>query len=188
MRWEKAMAPHSSVLAWRTPWTEKPGRLQSMGSHRVGHDWSDLVVVVVEDEMAGWHCRLEGHEFEWTPGVGDGQGGLACCDSWGCKELYTIEWLNWTELMNAQPSTPYPRGYCTLPRLIYHTSSAFPSFIFLPSPLASSRSLLLNLSLTSQHLHNKYWWRCGEIRPLVPARENVKDATATLESGDWFCN
>jgi hypothetical protein len=39
-----------------------------------------------------------GHEFEWTPGVGDGQGGLAFCDSWGCKELDTTEWLNWTEL------------------------------------------------------------------------------------------
>ena len=39
---EKEMATHSSVLAWRIPWTEKPGRLQSMGSHRVGHDWSDL--------------------------------------------------------------------------------------------------------------------------------------------------
>ena len=36
-----------------------------------------------EDEMAGWHHRLDGHEFEWTLGVGDGQGGLACCDSWG---------------------------------------------------------------------------------------------------------
>ena len=41
---EKEMATHSSVLAWRIPWTEKPGRLQSMGSHRVGHDWSDLMV------------------------------------------------------------------------------------------------------------------------------------------------
>ena len=39
-------------------------------------------------------------EFEWTPGVGDGQGGLACCDSWGCKESDTTEWLNWTELID----------------------------------------------------------------------------------------
>ena len=39
-----------------------------------------------EDEMAGWHHWLDGREFEWTPGVGDGQGGLACCNSWGCKE------------------------------------------------------------------------------------------------------
>ena len=51
-----------------------------------------------EDEMAGWHHQLNGHEFEWTPGVGDGQGGLACCNSRGRKESDTTEWLNWTEL------------------------------------------------------------------------------------------
>ena len=50
-------------------------------------------------DMAGWHHRLDGHEFEWTPGVGDGQGGLACCNSWGCKESDTTEQLNWTKLM-----------------------------------------------------------------------------------------
>ena len=49
------------------------------------------------DEMAGWHHQLDGHEFEWTLGVVDGQGGLACCDSWGCKELDMTERLNWTE-------------------------------------------------------------------------------------------
>ena len=42
---------------------------------------------MIEDKMAGWHHGLDGHESEWTPGVGDGQGGLACCDSWGRKEL-----------------------------------------------------------------------------------------------------
>ena len=47
-----------------------------------------------EDEMVRWHHRLNGHGFGWTPGVGDGQGGLACCDSWGLKELDTIERLN----------------------------------------------------------------------------------------------
>ena len=50
-----------------------------------------------EDEMAGWHHWLNGREFEWTPGVGDGQGGLACCDSWVRKESDTTEQLNWTE-------------------------------------------------------------------------------------------
>ena len=50
-----------------------------------------------ENEMAGWHHCLDGREFEWTPGVGDGQGGLVCCDSWGRKESDTTEWLNWTE-------------------------------------------------------------------------------------------
>ena len=50
--------------------------------------------------MAGWHHRLNGHEFEQTPGVYDGQGGLVCCDSWGHKELDTTERLNLTELNN----------------------------------------------------------------------------------------
>ena len=46
------------------------------------------------DEQAGWHHRLDRHEFEQAPEVGDGQGGLVCCDSWGCKELDTSEQLN----------------------------------------------------------------------------------------------
>ena len=50
-----------------------------------------------DDEVAGWHHWLDGREYEWTPGVGDGQGGLACCNSWGHKESDTTEWLNWTE-------------------------------------------------------------------------------------------
>ena len=53
-----------------------------------------------EDEMAGWRPWLDGRESEWTPGAGDGQGGLACCNSWGCKESDTTERLNWTEDAN----------------------------------------------------------------------------------------
>ena len=63
-----------------------------------GRDWGQEEKGTTEDEMAGWHHGLDGHESEWTPGVGDGQGDLACCDSWGCKELDTTEWLKWTEL------------------------------------------------------------------------------------------
>ena len=51
-----------------------------------GKDWRQEEKGTTEDEMAGWHHRLDGHEFEQTLGVGDGQGGLACCDSWGHKE------------------------------------------------------------------------------------------------------
>ena len=65
-----------------------------------GQDWGQEEKGTTEDEMAGWHHRLDGHEFEWTPGVGDGQGGLACCSSWGHKESDTTEWLNWTEEEN----------------------------------------------------------------------------------------
>ena len=63
-----------------------------------GRDWVQEKKGTTEDEMAGWHHWLDGCESEWTPGVGCGQGGLACCDSWGCKESDTTERLNWTEL------------------------------------------------------------------------------------------
>ena len=63
-----------------------------------GRDWGQEEKGTTEDEMAGWHHQLDGHEFEWTPGVGDGQGGLACCNSWGHRESDTTERLNWTEL------------------------------------------------------------------------------------------
>ena len=49
---------------------------------------------MTEDELVGWHHRLDGYEFEQAPGVGDGQGSLACCNPWGCKELDTTERLN----------------------------------------------------------------------------------------------
>ena len=61
-----------------------------------GKDWRQELGMT-QDEMVGWHHRLEGHEFEQAPGVGDGQGSLACCSQWGYKELDTTEWLNWTE-------------------------------------------------------------------------------------------
>ena len=63
-----------------------------------GRDWGQEEKGMTEDEMAGWHHWLNGREFGWTPGVGDGQGGLVCCNSWGHKELDTTERLNWTKL------------------------------------------------------------------------------------------
>ena len=66
-----------------------------------GRDWEQEEKGTTEDEVAGWHHRLNGHECGWTLGVGDGQGGLACCHSWGRKESDTTEWLNWAELIVA---------------------------------------------------------------------------------------
>ena len=63
-----------------------------------GRDWGQEEKGTPEDEMAAWHHWLNGRESEWTPGVGDGQGGLACWDSWGRKESDTTEGLNWTEV------------------------------------------------------------------------------------------
>ena len=62
-----------------------------------GKDWGQEEKGMTEDEMVGWHHRLNGDGFGWTPGAGDGQGGLACCGSWGRKESDTTERLNWTE-------------------------------------------------------------------------------------------
>ena len=73
-------------------------RVDSLEKTDAGRDWGQEEKGTREDEMAGWHHPLDGRESEWTPGVGDGQGVLACCDSWDCKELDTTERLNWTEL------------------------------------------------------------------------------------------
>ena len=62
-----------------------------------GKDWRQEEMGTTEGEMVGWHHRHNGHEFEQAPGVGDGQGGLACCGSWGHKESDTTERLTWTE-------------------------------------------------------------------------------------------
>ena len=62
-----------------------------------GKDWGQEKKGMTENEMVRWHHQQNGHGFGWTPGVGDRQGGLVCCASWGCKELDTTELLNWTE-------------------------------------------------------------------------------------------
>jgi len=77
-------------LMWRVDSLEKTLMLGGIGGQEKKG--------TTEDEMAGWHHWLDGCESGWTPGVGDGQGGLACCNSWGRKESVTTEWLNWTEL------------------------------------------------------------------------------------------
>ena len=59
-----------------------------------GRDWGQEEKGTTADEMAGWHHQLDGREFGWTPGVGDGQGGLVCFNSWDCKESDTTERLN----------------------------------------------------------------------------------------------
>ena len=73
-------------LMWRADSLEKTVMLAGIGGRRR-----------TEDEMAGWHHWLDGRESEWTPGVGDGQGGLTCYDSWGRKESDMTEQLNWTD-------------------------------------------------------------------------------------------
>ena len=74
-------------------------RVDSLEKTDAGRDWGQEEKGTTEDEMAGWHHWLDGHESQWTLGVGVGQGGLACCDSWGHKESDTTERLIWSDLM-----------------------------------------------------------------------------------------
>ena len=62
-----------------------------------GKEWKQEEKGMTEDEMVGWHHRLDGCEFEQAPGVDDGQGSLVCCSTWGRKELDMTKWPNWTE-------------------------------------------------------------------------------------------
>ena len=72
-----------------------------------GKDWRQEKGMT-EDEMVGWHHRLNGHEFEQAPGVSDGQGSLACCSPWGCKKSDTTEWLNWTPTTTKSYMSDFP--------------------------------------------------------------------------------
>ena len=81
-----------------------------------GRGWGQEEKGKTEDEMAGWHHRLDGRESEWTPGVGDGQGGLACCDSWGRKESDMTERRNWTDSY-VNLIELYIKAYWSLPYL-----------------------------------------------------------------------
>ena len=62
-----------------------------------GKDWRQEEKGMTEDEMVGWHHRLDGHQFKQALQVGDGQGSLVCCSPWGHEESDMAEWLNWTE-------------------------------------------------------------------------------------------
>ena len=70
------------------------GRVDSLEKTDAGRNWGQEEKGMTEDEMGGWHHRLDGYGFGWTVGVGDGQGGLACYGSWDRKELDTTEQLN----------------------------------------------------------------------------------------------
>ena len=132
-----------------------------------GKDWGQEEKGMTEDEMVGWHHRLNGHGFGWTSGVGDGQGGLACYGSWGRKELDTTERLNWTELIpnllnqkwcqrsNWCFNRPFKEFWCSKPRVCKPGLAGqiqpamffiFKIILFIYSIFGCARSLLLHTS------------------------------------------
>ena len=87
---EKAMATHSSILAWKIPWMEEPGRLQSMGSRRVGHDWGTSLLLFT---FMHWRRKWQPTPV-LLPGKSHGRRSLVGCSPWGRKELDMTEWLH----------------------------------------------------------------------------------------------
>ena len=86
-RWEKATAPHSSTLAWKIPWTEELGRLQSLGSLRVGHNWATSLSLFT---FMHWRRKWQPTPV-FLPGESQGRGSLVGCCLWGCTESDTNE-------------------------------------------------------------------------------------------------
>ena len=84
---EKAMATHSSTPAWKIPWTEEPGRLQSMGSRQVGHNWATSLSLFT---FMHWRRKWQPTPV-FLPGESQGQGSLVGCRLWGCTESDTTE-------------------------------------------------------------------------------------------------
>ena len=104
-----------------------------------GKDWGQEEQGTREDEMVGWHHWLNGHGFRWTPGVGDGQRGLACCGSWGRKESDTTE-LNWIALFLSSVVEFY---FKTASKIVYNTQISK-----LPLDIVSGLSWIFSSSVT----------------------------------------
>ena len=85
-----------------------------------GKDWRQEEKGMTEDEMVGWHHQLDGHVFEVALGVGDGQGGLACCSPWGCKDLDTTERMNWLTVLIHDPCIQkhWMEGWHPIPQVV----------------------------------------------------------------------
>ena len=100
VRWKSTLNIHWKDWCWS--WSSSPLATEvktwlTRKDPDAGKDWRQQEKVMTEEEMVVWHHQLDGHEFEQTPGVGDGQGSLVCCSPWGHKKSGTTEWLNWTE-------------------------------------------------------------------------------------------
>ena len=131
-------------------------RADSLEKTDAGRDFRQEEKGTTEDEMAGWHHGLDGRESEWTPGDGDGQGGLVCCNSWGHKESDTTERQNWTELrtskamLNIYGESGHP---CLFPD---HRGNAF-SFSQLSMMLAVGLSYMVIIMLRYVPTLPRFW-------------------------------
>jgi len=115
------MAPHSSTLAWKIPWTEEPGRLQSMGSLRVGHDWVTSLSLFT---FMHWRRKWQPTPV-FLPGESQGRGNLVGCRLWGRRESDTTEatWHSIASLRKHRRSL-WPLGLCDKTERLYNSALA----------------------------------------------------------------
>ena len=131
---EKAMAPHSSTLAWKIPWTEEPGRLQSMGSLGVGNDWKTSLSVFT---FMHWRRKWQATPV-FLPGESQRWGILMGCHLWGPTESDTTEVTQQQQQNNMYPSLQYQYLHC--PKI----SSVFCPLIPSPHPTPPSLAFYIN--------------------------------------------
>ena len=147
-----------------------------------GRDWGQEEKAMTEDEMAGWHHQLDGHESEWTPGVGDGQGGLACCDSWGHKESDTTEWLNWTQLNYGKDMSNRACCFATCnnqSKLSFHAHlDEYVKVLFCVSP--DTPASLTGLDYTATYTSFSNWW---QVQALFSIGQNQEEKTGSIKNG-----
>ena len=144
-----------------------------------GKDWRWEEKGMTEDEMVGRHHWLNGHEFAHAPGVGDGQGGLACCSPWGRKESDMTEQLNWTEL---DPLTEFSFPFSLLSIVVGRNYS--PSLQVLPAyPKCTSPSQSFSKSMTTTSSP------CYSIAATwtLPHTSPHLTGTLSIPASSWFC-
>ena len=136
-----------------------------------------------EDEMAGWHYRLDGREFEWTPRVGDGQGGLACCNPWGHKDSDTTEWLNWTKLRSSLVVQWLELSAFTAmsPGSIPGWRTKFPQAV-LHSPKRNVSTFLAICILLGTHNRSKSHWESVQVNLYMEYKHLSSWSENTLTS------
>ena len=145
---EKAMAPHSSTLAWKIPWAEEPGRLQSMGSRRVGHDWATSLLLFT---FLHWRRKWQPTPV-FLPGESQGRGSLVGCRLWGHTESDTTE-ATWQQKQHSSSIFNFFWGNSILFSIVAEpiyipTNSTHTSLLSISWPIPVIACLLLIARLT----------------------------------------
>ena len=138
-----------------------------------GNNWRQKKGMT-EDEMVGWHHQLDGHELEQAPGVGDGQGSLVCCNSWGCKESDTTERLNWTSVCQVSLSIT---NWWSLTKLMSIESVMPSNDLILCHPLFLLPPIFPNIRVFSESALCIRWPKCWS---------SASTAVLPMNTQDWF--